>query len=270
MWAGFYVLAAATLWSTIGVASVLGGDVVLMAFTRSFIAGLAGLYFLRSCSKPSIIAGVLLGVLFSSYPIAAILAGVGTAAYLLYTAPLWTTISSTLLGEKPGIVDIIGVTLILIAVTLIGLDVGAGNVTLAGFITGLVAGISYGLYISVARYYSKTGRRGEVSLAAMPYTLLVTTPMLLAYMVTGRSQLSFEPVIAGVYMAFFNTLIPYTLFTKGVERIGAATASVIATAEPVLAALWGLLLFKQVPTPLTLVAYVVITVALVITALRSR
>jgi len=68
LWAVIYILVAATLWSTIGVASVVGGDIAVLAFTRSLVAGLIGLLVVRSFKLSSLIAGVLLGVLFSSHP----------------------------------------------------------------------------------------------------------------------------------------------------------------------------------------------------------
>ncbi len=267
MQATFYILTAATLWSTIGVASVLGGDVVLLAFIRSLVAGIVGFTTTRSFKPSSIIAGFLLGILFSSYPLAAVIAGVGVAAYLLYTAPLWTTITSITYGEKPGATGILSVTLILVAVTLMALEAERGVLSIAGLIAGLTAGISYGLYISTARFYSRKGESREVSLGAMPYTLIVTLPMMIAYMIRDQGiELQVNPVIAGVYLAVFTTLIPYKLFTKGVEKIGASRASVIASIEPVLAAIWGLILFNQIPTTTLVIAYTLITVAVIISA----
>jgi DME family drug/metabolite transporter len=270
LWAVAYILAAATLWSTIGVASVLGGDIVVMAFVRSLIAGVVGLLIARSFKRSSLIAGVLLGVLFSSYPLSAVIAGVGVAAYLLYTAPLWATLASMAYGEKPGVAGVASVALILVAVTLMGLEAGRGVLDAAGLASGLIAGVSYGLYIAVARFYSRRGESLEVSLGAMPYTLTVTLPMMIAYAMVNRSlELQPNPVIAGAYLAVLATIIPYKLFTRGVEKVGASRASVIASIEPVLAAIWGLILFHQTPTITILTAYILITTAVVITSIRS-
>lgn len=270
MWAVIYILVAATLWSTIGVASVVGGDIAVLAFTRSLVAGLIGLLVVRSFKLSSLIAGVLLGVLFSSYPLSAVIAGVGVAAYLLYTAPLWATIASIAYGEKPGTLGALSVALILVAVALMGLEASRGVIEPAGLASGLIAGISYGLYIAVARFYSRRGESTEVSLGAMPYTLTVTLPMIIAYIAENQNiQLQLNPVIAGAYLAVFTTLIPYKLFTKGVEKIGATRASVIASIEPVLAAIWAITLFQQIPTTTIVVAYILITTAVIISATRS-
>jgi threonine/homoserine efflux transporter RhtA len=70
-----------------------------------------------------------------------------------------------------------------------------------------------------------------------------------------------------VYVGIVATVIPYRLFAMGVSKIKASAASVIATAEPVLAALWGFLFFKQVPSIVSLIAYVLIITATVIVSL---
>ncbi len=68
-----------------------------------------------------------------------------------------------------------------------------------------------------------------------------------------------------------TTVIPYRLFAMGgVSRVRASTASVIATLEPVLAAIWGgFLFFRQIPTAMTLVAYALIIIASVIVSLEG-
>ncbi|MFN4045879.1 MAG: DMT family transporter [Acidilobaceae archaeon] len=171
-------------------------------------------------------------------------------------------------GERPGVYSVVSIVFVLIAVALMGFDVGLGGLSLAGFVSGVTAGVSYGFYIAVARYYSRAGRGLEVSLGAMPYTLIVTLPLAATYTLTGGIPRDLAaPVAAGLYLAVFATLIPYRLFTRGVERIGAATASVIATLEPVLAALWGFIIFNEIPTILKLAAYILITAALIIAAI---
>lgn len=271
MWHGLYILLAAVLWSTIGIASTIGGDVVMMTFARSVIAGSIALTIHRRISRASVLAGISAGVLLASYPAAAVLAGIGVAAYLLYTAPLWATLTSVLYGEKPRGEDILAVVLILVAVALMGVETGRGAVNLTGFAAGIASGASYGLYIAIARYYSRIGNSLDVSIGAMPYTVLVTAPLLIAYVVTSNTTPDpLRPTLAGLYLAVFCTLVPYRLFSKGVEAVGASKASVIASIEPVLAAVWGAIFFGQVPTALTLLAYALITLALMSSLWRPR
>ncbi len=154
--AGRYIMAAAALWSTIGVASVYSANPIMLAFFRSLFASMAAVLIHRSLSRASIITGVALGVLFAAYPLAAVMAGVGLAAFLLYTAPLWATLTALAMGERPGKRGIIGVSLVLVAIALIGVQtIGGGSISPVGVFMGLLSGVSYGSYIALARRFAK-------------------------------------------------------------------------------------------------------------------
>ncbi|MEN3000022.1 MAG: hypothetical protein ABDH61_05555 [Acidilobaceae archaeon] len=146
MWHGFYVLLAAALWSTIGVASSFGQDVSLMALVRSIVAGTIAFMIFRHLSRASLIAGLLLGLLFSSYPLAAITAGVGAAAFLLYTAPLWSTLSALAYGERPSTYSLAGAALILISAAVMGFEATGGSLNPLGFLFGLLPGVEHLAY----------------------------------------------------------------------------------------------------------------------------
>lgn len=255
------ILIAASLWSTIGLASVYSGNYVVLAFFRSLLASVIALAFIRRVGKAAVVSGVLLGVLFTAYPLAASLVGLGPAAYLLYTAPLWTALVSTALGERPSRGDLVAVALVSAAIVLMFFETSRGVLSVFGLVAGLISGASYGSYIAVARFFSKRGHDVDVSLGAMPYTLVVTVPAAAVYVALYGPGDVLKPLIFGAYLGVFCTVVPYKLFSSGVKVIGAAKASVIATLEPVLAALWGYLLLAQVPDSAMLAAYALITAA---------
>jgi drug/metabolite transporter (DMT)-like permease len=272
MWSGIYVVVASMLWSTIGVATLLSSDVVLMLLVRSTIVALIGLLMCRSRSKASLVVGLILGILFTSYVVSITLAGVGPAAYLLYTAPIWSSIMALRYGERVGRYDFLGMVLVVVAVVLMTYDsVVNHTVSLYGIVSGLTSGFIYGLYISVVRYYSSRGLDKEVSIGAMPYIPLTVYPLTLYYVFRGFTPGNiYSSVIAGTYLAIFCTLIPYRLFTLGTRRLSASTASVIATIEPVFASIWDYLIFSKVPTTTLLTAYVLMVVALITVSVKSR
>lgn len=251
-------------------ASVYSANPIMLAMFRSLFASLVALFIRRSLSRASIITGVALGILFAAYPLAAVMAGVGLAAFLLYTAPLWATLVALAMGERPSRRGVVGVSLVVIAIALIGAQAVRGSISPAGVFMGLLSGLSYGSYIALARRFARVGNEVDVSWGAIPYTLAITAPVALAYSAIANSwRPIIRPALWGVYLGVVATVIPYRLFAMGVSRIRASTASVIATLEPVLAAVWGFLLFRQVPTALTLVAYALIIMASVITSLEG-
>jgi drug/metabolite transporter (DMT)-like permease len=269
-WPGIYVVSAAALWSTIGVASVLSANPIMLSLFRSVFASVFSLPIRRSLSRSSIITGTALGILFAVYPVAAVLAGVGLAAFLLYTAPLWTTLISLALGEKPSLRGVLGVLLVIVAISIIGAQTITGIINFPGLIMGMLSGMSYGFYIAMARHYAKRGSEIDVSWGALPYTLIVTIPITLTYsLIMNAWKPIIRPILWGLYLGVVATVIPYRLFAIGVSRIKASTASVMATLEPVLAALWGYLFFAQVPTIMTLTSYVLIIIASILTSSES-
>lgn len=260
----FKIFAAAFLWSTIGIAATYGGDFIWLAFIRSLTATLLSLK-----TRPTLkglVPGLLLGGLFSVYPLAAVYAGVGTAAYLLYTAPLWTTTALALTGERPTKRELAAVALVLAAVGVMACWSLSGALSPVGLLAGLASGAFYGFYIAVARRLSVSGDEKAASLGAMPYTLIVTTPLLLL----KPEPPALETVAAGAYLGIFGTVLPYMLFASAVKTVRGSRASVIATLEPVLAAVWGLLFFGQAPDSPALSAYVLITAAALLASLEGR
>ncbi|MFZ8837973.1 MAG: EamA/RhaT family transporter, partial [Pyrobaculum sp.] len=83
------IFVAAFLWSTIGVAATYGRDVIWLAFFRSFTASLISLT--ARPSRRGLVPGLLLGGLFSVYPLAAVSAGVGGGGDLPLTGPRGAT-----------------------------------------------------------------------------------------------------------------------------------------------------------------------------------
>ncbi|MEM1982557.1 MAG: DMT family transporter [Sulfolobales archaeon] len=272
MWAGTYILIASMLWSTIGVATMFSDDTVLMLLTRSILISFAGLLICRSRSKASILCGVILGILFISYVASVLLTGIGPAAYLLYTAPLWSSLLALRYGERINKTTLCGMILILISVFLMGLEsILFHTISVYGLLLGLFAGFIYGSYISIVRYFSSQGLDREVSWGSMPYTLIVVLPLTFLYLSPNYNYPAStqNSVIAGSYLAIFCTLIPYRLFAKGTRYLKASTTSVIASVEPVFASIWDYIIFNKIPTQPLLLAYILITLALILVSIEK-
>ncbi|GGP21370.1 EamA family transporter [Thermocladium modestius] len=267
------ILAAASLWSTIGVASVYSGAPLLASLIRSVAAAAAVMPVYRAFNKAAVAAGVSLGFLFGIYSTAAAVAGVGLAAFLLYTAPLWTAVFSLAFGESPGRLGLAGLGMISAAVAIAMIDAASGGASILGVALGLASGASYGAYISIARLFSRAGMSRDVSYGALPYATIVTVPLFLFSISRGLAVMPSQfmtPLAAGVYLGIFCTVVPYRLFSLGVSRLRATLAAILATLEPVLAAVWGYVFLGQVPNPYEYAIYTLITAALIISSLEAR
>jgi drug/metabolite transporter (DMT)-like permease len=157
---------AATLWATLGIIfKALIGDYglsrVTIAFFRASLSAVilfAALALRRPSSLHIIVRDVLFFAAFGLFGIAAFygvyvtaidLAGMSVAAVLLYTAPAWVALISTVfLGEKITLVKLVAVTLAMAGCALVArvYDVRGLQLNWLGILAGLGAGLTYALY----------------------------------------------------------------------------------------------------------------------------
>lgn len=107
---------------------------------------------------------------------------------------------------------------------------GTGALDGAGVAIALGAALTYTAYILVAD--GVVGRADPFLLSA-----LVATGAAATFAVTGALRGTLDPGTGGwewiVAIAVFSTVLPVSTFLLGLERVGAATASIVSTVEPV-------------------------------------
>ena len=177
------------------------------------------------------------------------LTSLAVAAVLLYTAPaIVIVLSAFLFSEK-----ITGRKLIALLMTFAGcvcvsgLLSGDSSLTLTGFITGLGAGLGYALYSIFGRFALDRGYR---SLPISFYTFLfasVGTIPFISLKNVGRALTS-SPSQTGLIVLYgvFTTVLPYLLYTRGLQSVDNGRASIIASIEPVVATAIGALVYHEI------------------------
>lgn len=175
---------------------------------------------------------------------------ISIAFVLLYTAPAFVTILSFFLfKEALTLRKITALLTTLVGCTLvIGLfpDV-QGSISLYGLLLGLGSGFFYALYSIFGKY----ALRKHNSLTVTVYTFLFAAIAVLPFSGLGEriaifSQWEVWGLIAG--LGFVSTMLPFVLYTKGLEHVESSRASIIATIEPVVASITGFLLFNETLT----------------------
>ncbi|MCF2663148.1 EamA family transporter [Oscillibacter valericigenes] len=175
------------------------------------------------------------------------LCSLAVASILLYTAPSFVVVLSALLWKEPVTKKkLLALLLTLVGCALVcGLFSGGLTVTLTGVLLGLGAGFFYALYSIFGRYalahYS--------SMTVTVWTFLFAGPASLV-LVPGSRTLG--PALArpdmwltAAGLVVFSTVLPYIFYTKGLSRVEAGQASIMASLEPVVAALAGILAFGE-------------------------
>ncbi|MDQ7859404.1 MAG: EamA family transporter [Armatimonadota bacterium] len=169
---------------------------------------------------------------------------VATAAVLLYTAPAWVVVLARLLfGEPVTPMKGAAVGCAFAGCVLVVGAVGPEAVRLspAGLLAGLGAGLTYALY----SIFGKTALRTLAPTTTVVYTLTFGALALLA---AGRGLPPVPPAAAVLPLAYvivFPTALAYLLYISGLRRVEAGRASVVATLEPMVAALGGAFVLRE-------------------------
>jgi drug/metabolite transporter (DMT)-like permease len=82
-------------------------------------------------------------------------------------------------------------------------------------------------------------------LFAGPASLVLLRPAELAVLAQPK------PALTAVVLVVFSTVLPYLFYTKGLSQVEAGKASIMASLEPVVAALAGVIVFGEPMNALT-------------------
>lgn len=176
------------------------------------------------------------------------LTSLSVAAVLLYTAPAFVMLmSAVLFQEKLTRQKLAALALAFLGCAFVsGIVGGAGALSAAGILYGLGSGFGYALYSIFGRYALEKGYR---SLTISFYTFLcsVVCTFFLADTESVAAGLSGDTplLIRSVILVLVVTLFPYLSYTKGLSGVENGTASVLASVEPVVATLVGMVIYQE-------------------------
>ena len=181
------------------------------------------------------------------------------ASILLYTAPSFVVVLSALLWREPIYLRKISALLLtLVGCSMVcGLFAGKITVTLTGLLLGLGSGFFYALYSIFGRYalahYSSMTVTVWTFLFAGPASLVLLRPADIAAM-TGDITMP----LTAVGLVVFSTVLPYLFYTNGLAQVESGKASILASLEPVVAALTGVIIFGEPMTAVTALGIVLV------------
>ncbi len=274
-----FVLAAAILWGSLGVAGRFafraGIAPLEVAFFRAaiaFMALLAGLLVVDRSAlriRPgdlglfALFGLISIALFFFAYLYAISQTSLATAAILLYTAPAFVVLTSAFLFHEPLTgtkIRAVGFAFIGSVLVVRAYDLPALHLTLPGILAGLLAGFTYGMY----SVFGKTALQRYSPLTTLTYALGFGTLFLGgAALPTGLIRWDHLRTgwLAIGYLALVTTILAQGLYLSGLRYLEAGHASLLATLEPVVAAVLGYALLGE-----RLAAWQVIGGILVLTA----
>lgn len=201
------------------------------------------------------------------------LASLSTAAILLYTSPIFVLLLSVpLFGEKLTRRKLICLAMAFGGCALAsGLASGGMALSPQVLLFGLGSGFGYGLYSIFSRFALQRGY----------HPITITTYVFLFAAIGGVPLTDFGQIlqVAGESMGnvlylllytFVTTIVPYIAYTSGLQHVENGVAAVLARIEPVMATVFGIFVFREIPDVLGWAGIVLVMTALVLLNLQPK
>lgn len=291
-----YILAAGSLWGTMGLfvrgLAADGLTSVEIAFFRTLAAMIFMGTWLAIKNKRLFIirrkdiwcfvgTGIISLTFFNICYFTTIQeTSMAVAAILLYTSPIFVVLlSAAFFKEQITAVKIIALVVAFGGcVCVSGILSGDGLVMRpAGILIGIGSGIGYALYSIFGRFALDRGYESETisfyTFAFSSMGLLVASPFISPIGITigklaSTSTLKDILLICGV--ALFATVFPYVLYTKGLSGVENGTAGIMASVEPVVAAILGIIIYKEVLSASTCAGIILVLIAIVLLNIKIK
>ena len=223
---------------------------------------------------PLFLALGLVSILFFTccYFTAIRLMTMSTAAILLYTSPIWVMVLAIIfLKEKFTIQKIIALVLAFAGCVLV--SGFGGRVTVIGILVGLGSGLGYGLYSIFGTFALKKYTPYTVTcytfLIAGAGSVIVSNPAdLLAKISAVDNKLSLFGFV--LLTSVVTAVIPFLLYTLGLNRTTAGKAAVLATVEPAAATLFGFFVMNETVGPVAVCGILLVFAAIIVLSVRKN
>ena len=274
------VLLAAVLFGTTGTAQALGPEIEpLVVGTGRIVVGAALLVLvalafgrLRSGGNPRLV--LLGGVFVALYQVSffAAVADTGVAVgtvVALGSAPAFAGLAARAFNREPLSARWAAATALACAgVCMLVLGGSGGEASLPGVCLALASGAGYAGYAVLGKRMLDSGGTPEGVMAAVFATgAVLLLPLLAIVPLDGVG--SPDGIALLLYLGALPTALAYVLFARGLERIGAGETATLTLAEPLTAALLGVIALGERPSASGAAGAALVLAGLAVLALRA-
>lgn len=173
---------------------------------------------------------------------------VAVSSILMYTSPIWVTLfARVVFREKIGKRKLVALLMAFAGCILVsGITGGVGRVSMEGLLLGLGSGIGYGLYSIFGRIALE---KGYHPMTVSAYTFLFACVGVLPFIkpIEIWKKMNVAQGLWGwaLCMVLLSTCMSFTLYTIGLKYMEAGRAAVLATLEPIVTTLVGVVVYKE-------------------------
>lgn len=284
------IILAGCLWGTMGLfvrhLNAMGLAAMEIVEVRSILAALIlfpctalkdrRLLQLRPNNLWPLIGSGIFSIVFFNFCYFSTIArmNLSAAAILLYTSPIFVMLMSLIFfHERLTAKKLLALGLAFSGCCLVsGLASAAEALSLGGLLLGLGSGFGYALYSIFSRV---SLNQGLGSMTITNYTFLFAA-------IGGAFFTDFRTIAAAlarhglpllgflILYCIVTTVLPYLLYTAGLSHVENGPASVLASVEPVVATLLGLLVYRETPTLPAFIGMALVLAALALLSVRKK
>ncbi len=262
------VALAALFWGLSGgIGGILmadGWDAFVVSFYRGAIGLLCVLLWLglrprrsglgqRRLWFWSAVAGIGVAGNFAFYFLSIAEGSVAVAATLMYCAPVFVYLVSFVLKlERPTLLKFAAITVVMLGIGLLTqiYDIGASGVTPIGVGAGLLAGLSYAIFIFGFKYAAPHGSPQAILVIAFAVLAILLVGVILIRpgdvdQTMAVAALSTPDWPLFVALGVLGAGLSFVLYIIGLNHTAPAVASIVAMVEPVTASLFGVVVLHE-------------------------
>ena len=167
------------------------------------------------------------------------------ASILLYTAPCFVMLMSALFFKERVTVQKLAALVLAFAGCILVSGFAGGEIRTVALLTGIGSGLGYASY----SIFGKVALKKYESFTVIFYTFVVSSVCLLPFIRLPEMLLiCFQTtgnLLEALGLGIISTFMPYICYTGGLKWIEAGKASVLAFAEPMVATIAGIVIFKE-------------------------
>lgn len=280
--AQLFVLMAAILWGTTGSAQAFApqnAKPIVIGALRMAVGGTA--LFSMAAIKGSFKTKVKLDkklLLMASICIAfyqpLFFSGVSKTGVALGTvlalgsAPVFSGVIEYFMEKKISRKWIIATIISIIGCVLLFSGQDSMNMNVFGSVLSLGAGLSYAVYVRVSQKLFQDSPRDAVNGLIIFISAIILSPILfmndLSWVVTTRG------IMVTLHLGIVTTALAYTLFVYGLVNISTPKAVTLTLAEPLTAAMLGVVVFNEKLTIISMIGVLLLFSGLIINSYPEK
>ncbi len=219
----------------------------------------------------SVLSGILLGLHFFTWIASLSMTSISSSVVLVTTQPIFVAILGFMvLRERIGIIGIIAVVLAMIGSYLVASgDLRIDSIHLKGDILAILGAVFAGSYLFIGRFV-----RRRVDL--IPYVMVVYSVSAIVLLILGLLFSNFRlPSNNNDYWFFFlmalgPTILGHNLYNYALRHLPAFPVGMSILGEPILASIWAMLIFSEMPTLSTIFGGIIIILAITMTIIKMK